>query len=40
MKPKLEVSLWIAGILVVSTVGAHLKREWLGRWVWFRLPVS
>ena len=33
MKPKLEVSLWIAGILVVSTVGAHLKREWLGRWV-------
>jgi hypothetical protein len=31
MKPKHEAFLWIAGILVFSTVGSHLARMWRGR---------
>jgi hypothetical protein len=31
MKPQHEACLWITGILVVSTVGAHLGRMWRGR---------
>jgi hypothetical protein len=31
MKPKLEASLWIAGILVFCTVGSHFGRIWRGR---------